>query len=478
MTHVVVVGGGVAGLAAAYELRGGVAGLTATTPDVTVLEAATLGGKLQTAAFAGRTVDVGPDGYLARRPEATALIHELGEEASLEPVGASGAWVFARGRLRRLPPGLALGVPTRLRDLGGAGTVGILGMRGALRAAVDFVAPRAASRSALPDRAIGPLVADKLGRRVVDVLVDPLLGGIHAGRVRDLSAAAVYPPVLAAGQGRGSMMRALQSPGNGAPAAGPAFLSLAQGLGSLAGVLASRLRALGVEIREHDPVTALARGAPGAPRWTLETRDGSLDADAVVLACPPRSTAELLTPLDAHAATLVAGIDEASVVVVTLAFGPGEVPVPDAGTGVLVPAQTAHGEDTFLTTAVTFLDRKWPHFAREASMLLRVSAGKVDDRRAIELDDGDLVARVCNELGGLFGSCGQPTASLVTRWPGSFPQYRVNHLARVDGIEAAAARLGGLAVAGAAYRGVGVPACVASGRGAARGVRAWLATQS
>ncbi|HLK44904.1 MAG TPA: protoporphyrinogen oxidase [Acidimicrobiales bacterium] len=477
MSHVVVVGGGIAGLAAAYELRGGVAGPTAATPDVTVLEAATVGGKLQTASFAGRVVDVGPDGYLARRPEATALVHELGEEASLEPVGASGAWVYARGRLRRLPPGLALGVPTRLRDLGGAGTVGILGLTGALRAAVDFVAPRPASRSALPDRAIGPLVADKLGRRVVDVLVDPLLGGIHAGRVRDLSAAAVYPPVLAAGQGRGSMMRALQSPG-AAPSDGPAFFSLTHGLGSLVGVLTSRLRALGVQVRDHDAVSSLARGAPGAPRWALETGEGRLAADAVVLACPPRSTAELLTGLDAHAATLVAGIDAASVVVVTLEFGPTEVPVPDTGTGVLVPAQTPHGGDAFLTSAVTFLDRKWPHLARESSMLLRVSAGKVDDRRALELDDGDLVARVCDELGGLFGSCGQPTASLVTRWPDSFPQYRVNHLARVDGIEAAAARLGGVAVAGAAYRGVGVPACVASGRGAARGVRAWLATQS
>ena len=208
MTHVVVIGGGIAGLSAAYELTGGASGASDTAMSVTVVEADELGGKLQVATVGGRTVDVGADGFLARRPEALALVGELGATAFLEPIAASGAWVLARGRLRRLPAGLALGVPTRLRTFE---AVGMLGVRGALRAGIDLVAPRPARRSPLPDRAIGPLVADKLGRRVVDVLVDPLIGGIHAGRVRDLSAAAVFPPLLAAGQARGSLMRALKT---------------------------------------------------------------------------------------------------------------------------------------------------------------------------------------------------------------------------------------------------------------------------
>jgi len=189
VTSVVVIGGGVAGLSAAFEL----AGDQARRPDVAVLDAGEPGGALRRERVGGRLVDVGPDGFLARRPEATALVGELGAADELVEIAAQGAWVYARGRLRPLPAGLALGVPTRLRA---REALRLLGLRGTARAAVDLVAPRPPSRSALPDRAVGPLVADKLGRRVVDVLVDPLVGGIHAGRVRDLSAAAVFPPLL------------------------------------------------------------------------------------------------------------------------------------------------------------------------------------------------------------------------------------------------------------------------------------------
>ena len=479
MSHVVVVGGGIAGLACAYELTGGAAGPSGATPTVTILEPDNMGGKLQASTVADRTVDVGPDGFLARRPEATALVTELGEADSLEPVGAQGAWVYARGKLRRLPQGLALGVPTRLRDLRTRDAVGILGVRGALRAAVDLVAPRPASRSALSDRAIGPLVAHKLGQRVVDVLVDPLVGGIHAGRVRDLSAAAVFPPVLAAGQGRGSMMRALQAgaPGSAPTSQGPAFLTLRAGLGSLGGLMAASLAARGVEVRATAAL-AVHRGRAGEPRWIVETSDAQLAADGVVLAVPAAAAATLLAPLDIDAAALCGSIDSAGVVVTTLQFDHDAVALPDAGTGILVPMGTRFAERTFLTTAVTFLDRKWPHLAEEGSTLVRVSAGRVDDLRWRELGDDDVVAQACEELAALLGGDPAPNASLVTRWPEAFPQYRVNHLVRVEGIEKASGALGGVAVAGAAYRGVGIPACVLSGRSAARSIRAWLAAQS
>jgi len=480
VTHVIVIGGGITGLAAAYELSGGAEGPRPTTPRVTLLDASRLGGKLRTASISGRVVDVGPDGFLARRPEATALVTELGATELLEPVGAQGAWVLARGRLRRLPPGLALGVPTSMRDLRTADAIGILGLGGALRASMDLVAPRRASRSALPDRAIGPLVADKLGHRVVDVLVDPLIGGIHAGRVRDLSAAAVYPPVLAAGQGRGSMMRALQAaaPPSSPAAQGPAFLTLRDGLGTLPDIVAKALGERGVALCADTPAVGLHRGAAGQPRWQVQTPSRDLDADAVVLASPSASAAALLAPLDADAAALAEAIDVASVVVVTLQFGADDLHLPDSGTGVLIPVGTPFGSDTYMTTAVTFLDRKWPHLARDGEVVLRVSLGRIDDTRAQDMDDDGIVARITDELASLFGEELAPTSSLVWRWPGAFPQYRVNHLVRVEGIESAAGTLGGLAVAGAAYRGVGIPACVASARAAARNVRAWLAQQS
>jgi oxygen-dependent protoporphyrinogen oxidase len=182
----------------------------------------------------------------------------------------------------------------------------------------------------------------------------------------------------------------------------------------------------------------------------------------------------LLGPLDADAASLVATIDAAGVAVITLEFDAETCSLPD-GTGLLVPSGTPRGDATYLTSAVTFLDRKWPHLARDGRVLLRASSGRIDDRRWEELDDAAIVTRVCEELHDLLGVTTSPTASLVTRWPASFPQYRVNHLVRVDGIEAAASALGGVAVAGAAYRGVGIPACIASGRAAARQVRNWLA---
>ena len=326
MTHVVVVGGGIAGLSAAYELTGGAAP-SSSAPIVTVLDAADdVGGKLQSVSIGGRTVDVGADGFLARRPEAVALIGELGRTDQLEGIDAAGAWVLARGRLRRLPAGLALGVPTRL---GPREAVGMLGVRGALRAAVDVVAPRPARRSALPDRAIGPLVADKLGPRVVDVLVDPLVGGIHAGRVRDLSAAAVFPPLLRAGQGRGSLMRALRSDAAGVPAReGPVFVTLREGVASLPRRLADALRARGVTCATARAATGLRRGAAGQPRWVVETPSGDLLADAVVLAAPAPVTSVLLAPFDTDAAALVRGIDAASVAVVTLRVAIDAVALP------------------------------------------------------------------------------------------------------------------------------------------------------
>ena len=478
MTSVVVVGGGISGLACAYELVRGADEPTSATPQVTVLEAGAIGGKLRTAAFGDQQVDVGADGFLTRRPEAAALVTELGCGDQLEPVGAAGAWVFARGRLRRLPRGLSLGVPTRPRDLVSGDMVGLLGVLGTVRASVDLIAPRPARRTALSDRAIGPLVADKLGTRVVDVLVDPLVGGIHAGRVRTMSAAAVFPPLLAAAQRRGSLMRALRAaPGDAASTLGPAFLTLRGGLGALPGLLEAELCARGVAVRPDAAALGLRRGAPGAQRWNVETAAGPIACDAVVLATPPGPTAALLVGHDENAAVMLGTIDAASVATITMRCKVGDVALPEGGTGILVPTGP-RGSTSFLTTAVTFLDRKWPHLATDDYVLVRVSVGRIDDVRFAELDDAELVERVCNELNELLGACAQPVESIVARFPASFPQYHVNHLVRVEGIESAVHSLGGLTVAGAAYRGVGIPACIASGRAAARHVRSWLDDQS
>jgi len=464
---VIVVGGGVSGLAAAWELTGGAAPRR-DAPGVVVLEAADrLGGALQTATFAGRAVDMGPDGFLARRPEASGLCRELGLGDDLVPVGARGASVWARGKLRPLPEGQAMGIPTRFWP---AARSGVLGLRGDLGLARDALLPRPDVRGPIGDRSVGPLVARKLGSRVVDRLVDPLLGGIYAGSVDDMSAAACFPPLLAAAGRRGSLMRALRAevppPPDPDPDAPPLFYSLRGGMASLVGTLADALRARGVDIRLLAPAERLGREPSG---WTVHTAGDVLAADGVVLATPAPATAALLRPHDDEAAALLRAIDYASATVVTFRVEPADMPETLYGTGFLVPRRSPHkGREPWVVTAGTFLDRKWPHLARDGEVLLRASLGRIDDERPADWSDDEAAGRAWEELGALLGVRGEPRQAAVVRHPHALPQYRVHHLLRTAGVEAAVARLGNLTVAGSAYHGVGIPACVGSGRAAAR----------
>ena len=488
--RVVVIGGGISGLAAAWELSGGREGVDAH-PDATfgsgahviVLESTSrLGGALDSAKFGGRIVDTGPDGFLGRRPEALDLCREIGLGAALVPIAGRGAGVWARGSVRPLPAGLALGIPTRFWP---AARSGILGLRGQLGLARDALLPRPDTRGPLGDRAIGPLVVRKLGQRVADRLVDPLIGGIHAGSVDDMSAAATYPPLLAAAQRRGSLMRALRAevpaPTDDAP---PLFWAVNGGMAAMVEQLRSALAARGVEIQCGLTVEGLERPGPSHGRgagWNvLASRPEkaghayrrSIGADAVVLAVPAPVASALLAPHDDEAADLLGGIAYASVTLVTFRAPADALASPLAGTGFLVPRRSAPpvGHDAWAVTAVTYLSEKWPHLAAEGEVLLRASVGRYGDDRAASWSDDEVVARAWRELGQLMGLRGDPVESMVSRWPRAFPQYRVHHLMRTAGIEAAVARIGGIAVAGSAYRGVGIPACIASGRAAAQAI--------
>jgi oxygen-dependent protoporphyrinogen oxidase len=462
--HVVVVGGGISGLAAAWELTGG-AEPRPDAPRVTVFEASgRLGGALRSDDVAGRPVDVGPDGFLGRRPEGTELCRELGLGDALVPIGARGASVWARGRLRALPDKLALGIPTAFWP---AARSGVLGLRGQLGLARDALLPRPDVRGPMGDRSVGPLVARKLGRRVVDVLVDPLIGGIHAGSVEDMSAAAVFPPLLAAAQRRGGLMRALRTEvPTPDPEGPPLFWALRDGMASLVAALAEALEARGVDLSTSAPVQCLDRAGPG---WGAGVGGVTHPADGIVLAVPAPAASRLLRPHDDEAAGLLDAIDYAAVTTATFRAAADDVPASLPGTGFLVPRRSPHhGREPWAVTACTFLDRKWPHLAREGEVLLRASLGRIDDTRPGALSDADVLDRAWEELTALLGVRGRPLQGTVVRWPAALPQYRVHHLLRTAGVEAAVTRLGGLAVAGAAYHGVGIPACIASGRAAAR----------
>jgi oxygen-dependent protoporphyrinogen oxidase len=233
--------------------------------------------------------------------------------------------------------------------------------------------------------------------------------------------------------------------------------------------LEAGLRARGAEIRVSAPVEAFERSGDG---WIVACAGDAVAADAVVLATPAHATAGLLRPHDEEAAGLLQVIDSASVVVATFRVRDEDVPGPLYGTGFLVPRHSLHEEhERWAVTACTFLDRKWPHLACDGEVLLRASLGRIDDLRPSGWSDDEVRTRAWEELGALVGVTGEPLDSFVVRHPDALPQYRVHHLLRTAGVEAAAARLGHLAVAGAAYRGVGIPACIASGRAAAHSLR-------
>ena len=471
---VVIVGGGIAGLAAAWELSGGASGPNATTPRVELIEASDhFGGTLVTTEFAGRTVDLGPDGFLARRPEAMELIRELGIEDQLESINASGASIWLRGALDTLPEGLVLGIPTSAKTLS---SLEGLTWRARLAARRDEWLPRHLSVD--DDTTIGEIVSTKLGRELSYQFIEPMLGGIQAGRIDDLSAKSVFPPLLDAAKRGGSLMKAMRPTGPvapGAPAsAGPLFCSMLGGVGSLPEELVRQLRARGVVLRSGVPVTALRRTPSGTYPWEVDTETTTTLAHALVLATPAPFAAQLAGDFDAALARLDS-IPSAGAAMVTFDIARSNITLPASGTGVLVPLATAwQGDGPMMVTALTFLDRKWPRLQRDHDVVLRAHVGRIDDERWAAMDDDELVARVTNEVGVLLGRFEHPLASLVQRWPRGLPQYYPGHDVMVAAAKEAGAKLA-IALAGSAYDGVGIPASIGSGRRAARETLATLA---
>lgn len=451
--RVVVVGGGIAGLAAAHELA------DRADVEVVVLEADDrLGGKVATAPFAGVDLDLAPDAFLARRPEAVQLCRELGLEDRLVSPASGSAWVWTRGRLRRLPAGLLLGVPTDVRALLRSG---VLSPLGALRAAIEPFLPGSPLEA---DATIGSVMRRRLGRQAHERLIDPLLGGINAGDTDALGIDAVAPQLAAAARHDASVVKGARHLTSQAPPPGaPVFLTLPDGLGTLVDALTARLGDAGVEVRTGTTVTALARTGAG---WRVATTGDAVEADAVVLAVPAFTAAPLLEDHAPSVAAALAGIEHASVALVALAYADPSVPGPLDGSGFLVPRVEGR-----LMTACSWASSKWAHLQRPGQVLLRVSAGRAGDERAMAMDDDALVASLRVELEAAMGIRDEPLDVRVTRWHRAFPQYGPGHLARMaDARATLAADLPSMALAGAALGGVGLPACIGSGRSAARAV--------
>jgi protoporphyrinogen/coproporphyrinogen III oxidase len=454
--HVAVVGGGISGVAAAWSLRAALG----DSVRLTLLEAGpALGGKLRVSDLAGLPVDEGAESFLWRRPEAVDLARAVGLGDDLVHPAATGASVWSRGRLRPLPARTVMGVPADLRPVV-AGR--LLSPAGVARAALDTVLP---GRPPEGDVAVGRLVRRRMGAQVVDRLVEPLLGGVYAGRADELSLQAAVPQLaLQVARTRSLLVaarRAVPPPAHGAPV--PVFAGLRGGVGRLPDAVAM---ASAAEVRTGVTVREVARLPDGT--WRLVAgpvpRPDVLEADAVVLAVPAAPAARLLADLAPAAARELATVEHASVAVVSLALRPSDLSGPLRGTGFLVPPTEGR-----LVKAVTFSSAKWAWLADldPGLVVVRASVGRHGEERDLQRADADLADAVRRELADLIGLHGRPVAARVTRWGGGLPQYAVGHLDRVARIRSAVAEVPGLELCGAAYDGVGIPACIATAQAAA-----------
>jgi oxygen-dependent protoporphyrinogen oxidase len=457
----VVVGGGIAGLSAAYDLaRSGAA--------VTVLESSPrLGGKLHADEIAGVPVDLGAESMLARRPEAVALAREVGLADDLEPPAVLGAALWTRGRLRPMPKGHVMGVPG---DLGPLAASGVLSAAGLARLPLDHVLPRTEVGE---DVAVGKYVAARLGREVVDRLVEPLLGGVYAGNAYELSLRAAVPQLYAAARTGRSLIEAareIQHKAAASGAAGPVFNGIRGGVGRLPLAVADACRALGVTVETGAAVRGLRRTGPHG--WQVVLADRTIQADAVVLAVPAPAAARLLAAESPAAAAELSAVEYAGMALVTMAFRRRDLLQLPVSSGFLVPPV-----DGRTVKASTFSSHKWGWLGEAGgdTFVLRTSVGRHGGEADLAWDDTDLVRLSREDLGDAVGLRAAPVAARVTRWDGGLPQYAVGHVGRVARIREQVAKLPGLAVCGAVYDGVGIPACVGSGRKAAGEVLATLA---
>lgn len=462
--HVVVVGGGISGLAAAYALATG-----ERPPRLTVLEGSQrLGGKLAGTDLEGIPVDLGAESVLARRPEAVGLIRAVGLGDDLVHPATTSAGLWIGDRIRAIPT-TVMGVP-----VDPAATVDVLGPEAAEQVAREAELPPPALRE---DVAIGQFVAARMGPRVTERLVDPLLGGVYAGRAEELSLAAAVPDLYAKLRTAPGLLAAaaeLRPPGQRPASTAPVFAGIAGGVHRLIGALEAELVQRGVEIRRGSTVRRIGRGADGYELESGPVPAPRLDrADAVVVAAPASPAARMLAGLVPSAATELAAIEYASMAIVTLAVRARDWPAAATGSGFLVPS--AEGRTV---KASTYSHAKWEWSAQAGGdlALLRCSVGRLGEEAVLQRSDDELVALAAADLRTAIGLDTPVVGQVVTRWGGALPQYRVGHLDRIGRVEASLAEEPGLALCGAAYGGVGIAACVAAAGRAATRVRTHLDT--
>ena len=466
--RVVIVGGGITGLAAAYFLLKRSQGLKPSI-EVTLVEPERLGGKIVTERVQGFLVEGGPDAFLTQKPWAVQLCRDLGLGEQLVAPRPGKTYALVKGRLRRLPEGAMGLIPTRLSSFAKSE---LFTPWGKLRMGLDlFLPPKRDDQ----DESLAQFITRRLGREALDRLAEPLLAGVYAADPQCLSVNATFPMLRELERRYGSLIRGAlrmqrqrrnqRSPRSGEKPS-PVFLTLRDGLETLTEALVSRIEPR-VRVLKGRRVVRLD---PLVKGYRLALDDGStLEADAVVLTTPAFVAAELVEPLSAEAAELLVQIPYASTAVVSLGFRRPDVEHPLDGTGFVVPR--AEGREL---SACTWSSSKWPGRAPEGFVLLRAFFGRFGRSDVLSLEDAELVELALDELRGLLGVRGRPALARVHRWPRAMPQYLVGHRERLVQIEQALSEHPRLILAGAAYCGIGLPDCIRQGEEVAERLLALL----
>jgi oxygen-dependent protoporphyrinogen oxidase len=458
---IAVIGGGISGLAAAYRLR-------QAAPELKVVlieKEQRLGGAIVTLRSDGYIIEGGPDSFLSYKPQGVKLSAELGLEDHL--IGPEDnnrrTFVMRNGHLYRLPEGLSGLVPSRFWPMIETPLISPLGK---LRMGLELFIP---AKRDDQDETVASFATRRVGSEVYNRLVEPLLSGVFAGDGRELSLNAAFPQLGRTERKYGSLTRGMLAQkrvasrnGNGASSKShrPAFLTFQNGQAELIEALAENLK--GVQLMMGESVRTLLREEPARGYRLILESGKTLQADAVILATPAFTSADLLAGLDSDLAQLLRAIPYVSTATVSMAYRADDLPRPFEGHGYIVPRA-----ENRPVLAFTWTSNKFAHRAPQGAVLIRAFIGRAGQEDSLSATDEGMVQSVRDELRSVLGVTATPVKQFIFRWPQALPQYVLGHLERLKTIEERLAHLPGLYLAGSAYRGVGIPDCIASGEAAA-----------